>query len=89
MALKEFKRIANGELLDDLAFVQSFKQWLGLKKTKDEAKQGVGDERLGQGGIMDDIGLTIVILSAVLIIAVILTFIALKLAKKYNVPLKW
>ena len=90
LILKEFRRIANGEIIDDLDFAFGIKESFGLSASeKDPTKEGVGDERLTQGSISENIGLTLILITILLIVLIFLILVAIKLAKMYKFSPKW
>ena len=83
LILQEVRRMALGEYIDLIEWFNFMKRKLGLKESSSD--DGIGDKtgisRLGDANILDNIGLTLILSTAVFITLIALIFVLYLLSK--------
>ena len=83
--MKELKRIAFGEFIDDIQIAQKVTNFFGISTDKgDEVDEKVGTERLGSSDIFKSFGATLVIVSIGVVLMILLLIGVIILFRKYK-----
>ena len=90
--LNELRRIALGEIVDDLKVATNFEEKIGLSdgsSINSPLNSKTGLERLGSPDISVNLGPTFLIVAIVLLIVVVLALVLTRVASKIKLSLKW
>ena len=73
MVLDQQKRIVNGEFIDDLEIGKKLMEQLGVStKSKEGPEQSIGTDRFGSFDIFSNIGATLLLVTAIIILITLL-----------------
>ena len=86
IVLKELKRIAFGEFIDDLQLSSKITEAFGIQTVKvDDVGDKVGMERLGKDDIWSNFGATLIIACIVIFLFIALLFGAIYVARRVKI----
>ena len=81
--MKEFRRIFLGEFVDDFEIGRKISDAFGIKKNPENTEQKIGEERMGNGDIVANMGISYLLISIAIFLLIMIVFVGAYLSKKY------
>ena len=81
--MREFRRITLGEFVDDFEMGRKLSDAFGIKQNPENTEQKIGEERMGNGDIIANMGISYVLISMAIIILSVLILVGVYLSRKY------
>ena len=81
--MREFRRITLGEFVDDFEMGRKLSDSLGIKQNPEKTEQKIGEERMGNGDIIANMGISYVLISMAIVFLSLFIFVGVCLSRKY------
>ena len=81
--MKEFRRITLGEFVDDFEAGRKLSDAFGIKSNPENSEQKIGEERMGNGDIIANMGISNILVSIAIVLLFVFVFIGVWLTRKY------
>ena len=72
-----------GEFFDDFEAGRRIQEFFGIKKNPKNTEQKIGKERMGNGDIVGNLGVSVLLISIFIILLIIVIVVGLYVSRKY------